>query len=172
MKRLLSLAAFVCVATVPFFGQNEPKLAIILKSEKKSYSLHSNIRLTFVRQNQGTRNLLVPRQWGWGLMRTDIHVFDAKGREIKTDFLLDELPPPPQPYDFVLLEPGEFLGLYKEAPATQFVSSPGDYEFLVEYTSYLSDEFAREAMKMPGFPFWSRERGTMSSNRIKLHITE
>ena len=64
--------------------------------------MHSNIRLVIVRENQGQQNLIVPREWGWGVMRTDIHVFEAKGHEVRTDFLADELPPPPQPYDFIL----------------------------------------------------------------------
>jgi len=46
------------------------------------------------------------------------------------------------------------------------------YELVVEYTSYLSEQYVREAMKMPDATFWSRERGPVLSNRIKLTITE
>ena len=84
------------------FAQDEPKLGIILRTEQDSYSMRSDIRLVIVRENQGQQNLIVPRELGWGVMRTDIHVFDAKGHEVRTDFLADELPPPPQPYDFIL----------------------------------------------------------------------
>jgi hypothetical protein len=109
---------------------------------------------------------------GWGVMRTDIRVFDAKGHEVRTDFLADELPPPPQPYDFVLLEPGEFLGTHVQGAAKEFVNAPGEYEFVVEYTSYLSEQYTKEVMKMPNGPFWSRERGTVTSNRVKVRVTE
>jgi hypothetical protein len=106
-------------------------------------------------------------------MRTDIRVFDSKGHEVRTDFLADELPPPPQAYDFILLGPGDFLGMHMGGPATEFVNKPGEYEFVVEYSSYLSEDFAREVMKMPAqVPFWSRERGATRSNRIKINITE
>jgi hypothetical protein len=114
------------------------------KSEKNSYKLHDTIRLIFVRENKGAQDLLVPRQWGWGVMRTDIHVFDSKGREVRTDFLADELPPPPHPYDFILLEPGRFIGTHMDGKATEFVKSAGDYEFVVEYTSYLSEQYAQD----------------------------
>jgi len=169
---------FIVIATLPFvlalsvFAQNEPKLGVILRPEQDSYSMHSDIRLVIVRENQGQQNLIVPRQWGWGVMRTVIHVFDTKGHEVRTDFLADELPPPPQSYDFIVLGPEEFVGTHMGAAAKEFVNGPGDYEFIVEYTSYLSDHYARDVMKMPALPFWSRERGTVTSNRIKLRVTE
>lgn len=154
------------------FAQDEPKLGIILRTEQGTYSMHSDIRLVIVRENQGQKNLIVPREWGSGVMRTDIHVFDAKGHEVRTDFLADQLPPPPQPYDFILLESGQFVGTHMGGAAKEFVNGPGDYEFVVEYTSYLSEHYAREVMRMPNLPFWSRERGTVISNRIKLRVTE
>jgi hypothetical protein len=172
MNRCIYVAAFVCLLAGSLLAQDKPTLTITVKSEKDSYSLHDKIRLTFVRQNVGRERLLVPRQWGWGVMRTDIRVFDAKGNDVKTNILVDELPPPPQPYDFVLLERGDFVGTYKNGDVTQFINAPGDYELVVEYTSYLSETYAREAMKMPNAPFWSQERGTITSNRIKLHITK
>ena len=39
-----------------------------------------------------------------------------------------------------------------------FVKSPGDYEFLVEYRTYLSDDLAREYVPRRDAVFWSRER--------------
>lgn len=105
-------------------------------------------------------------------MRTDIRVFDAKGHEVRTSFLADELPPPPRSYDFVLLGAGEFTGTQVHEPITHFVNDPGEYEFVVEYTSYLSEDYARKVLRMPpDVPFWSRERGTVASNRIKIRIT-
>jgi hypothetical protein len=67
---------------------------------------------------------------------------------------------------------GDFIGTRLEEPAKHFVTKPGDYEFVVKYTSYLSESFAREVMNMPNEPFWSRERGGIESNRIKLHVNE
>ena len=170
MKRLFVL---LCLSPGFLLGQKEPKLGVNLASQQVTYSLRSDIQLTVVRENVGQGELLVPRQWGWGVMRTNIRVFDAMGHEVRTDFLADELPPPPRPYDFVLLGPGEFLGTHIGGPAKQFVNKPGEYEFVVDYNSYLSEDYAREAMKMPSeVPFWSRERGTTTSSRIKLRVTE
>jgi hypothetical protein len=172
MKRFLVIVALACLSALSVLAQEASKLGIILRSEQESYSLHSDIRLVIVRENQGQQDLLVPRQWGWGVMRTNIRVFDGKGHDVTTDFLADELPPPPQPYDFILLQPGEFVGTHMGGAAKEFVNQPGEYEFVVEYSSYLSEHYAREAMKMPSVPFWSRERGTTTSNRIKLRITD
>jgi hypothetical protein len=86
--------------------------------------------------------------------------------------MADELPPPPQPYDFILLAPGDFVGTRLEEPVKYIVTKPGDYELFVKYTGYLSEGYAREVMKMPDDPFWSRERGAIQSNKIKLHVTE
>jgi hypothetical protein len=172
MKHFSVISAVPFVLALSVLAQNEPKLGIILRPEQDTYSMHSDIRLVIARENQGKENLIVPRQWGWGVMRTDIHVFDARGREVRTDFLADELPPPPKPYDFIVLGPGEFVGTHMGGAAKEFVNGPGDYEFVVEYTSYLSDQYARDVMKMPALPFWSRERGTVTSNRVKLRVTE
>jgi hypothetical protein len=90
---------------------------------------------------------------------------------VTTDFIADEIPPPPKSYDFVLLERGEFVGTRVEWEAKEFVNKPGDYDFVVEYTSSVSEDFAHEEMKMTNAPFWSRERGPVKSNRIRLHIT-
>lgn len=172
MNRSFVLLAFVSFSAVSLLGQRE-KLGVTLASQQGSYSLRSDIQLTIIRENRGEQELLVPRQWGSGVMRTDIRVFDAKGNEVRTDFLADELPPPPQPYDFVLLGPGDFVGIHIRGQAKEFVNKPGECEFVVEYTSYLSEDYARVVMKMPAqLPFWSRERGTTTSNRIKISITE
>jgi hypothetical protein len=172
MNRLWLIVAVASLSTELASAQTEPKLGITLQTKQQSYSLREEIELIIVRENQGRESLLVPRQWGWGVMRTDIRLFDAKGHEVRTDFLADELPPPPQPYDFVLLEPRQFLGTHVRGAAKEFVNIPGEYEFVVEYTSYLSEHYAREVMKMPNEPFWSRERGTVTSNRIKVRVTE
>jgi hypothetical protein len=171
MKRLLLAVALFSATAISLVGKTDPKLGIRLRSQRDSYSLRSNIEIEVVRENKGDERLLIPRQWGWGVMRTEIRVFDASGHEVKTDFLADELPPPPQPYDFVLLDPGEFVGTQLKERATHFVNKPGYYVFVVQYTSYLSEGYAREVMKMPDDPFWSRESGTIISNRIKLRIT-
>ena len=166
------LVLIVTAVSVPAQRTTNAQLGVRLRSDKDSYSLRGEIHLEIIRENTGADQLLVCRQWGWGIARTEVHVFDATGKEVQTDFMADELPPPPQPYDFVLLSGGDFIGTSLKEPAKHFVTKPGDYEFVVKYSSYLSESYAREVMKMPNDPFWSRERGAILSNRIKLHVTE
>jgi hypothetical protein len=99
-------------------------------------------------------------------------VYDSNGKQVTTSFLADELPPPPQPWDFVVLDSSQFVGTRVDEPVTHFVNKPGVYELVVEYTSYLSEQYAREVMKMPDAAFWSRERGPVLSNRVKLTVAE
>lgn len=166
--------AVILLSACSAFAQTSAhvELAIRVRSDGVSFSLRDNIHLEIARENIGNKSLLICRQWGWGTGRTQVRVFDSRGKEVVTDFLPDELPPPPQPFDYVLLEPREFIGLHLEEPTTHFVNQPGEYELIVEYTSYLSEKYARDVMKMPDKPFWSRERGLVISNRIKLHITD
>ena len=100
-------------------------------------------------------------------------MFDSNGKEVEdVGYPIDD-PPPLSPSDFVLLNPGEFFGERIERAATTFVKKPGDYEFLVEYTSYLpEDRDLRKYLPRPDVPFWSDKRGKLRSNRIKLRITE
>ena len=173
MKRaILTLTAMMSVALSQTDKAADTNLSVRLRSDKTSYSLRGDIHLEIIRENTGADRLLVCRQWGWGIRRTEVQVFDATGKEVHTDFMADELPPPPQLYDFVMLSPGDFIGTRLEEPAKPLVTKPGDYELVIKYTSYLSESYAREAMKMPNEPFWSRERGPVMSNRINLRVTE
>ncbi len=130
------------------------------------------MQLEIIRENVSNQSLVVPRWWGWGSGRTGIRVFDAHGKEVTSSFLANELPPPPQPWDFVVLDGGQFVGTRVDEPLTHFVDKPGAYELVIEYISYLSEHYAREAMKMTDAPFWSRERGPKLSNRIKVTVAE
>jgi hypothetical protein len=174
MNRLIPVLVLLVAPVFSAFAQQavEPTLIVRLRSDKASYSINGNIQLEIVRENAGNHQMIVPRWWGWGWGRTNIRVFDAKGKTVITTFLADELPPPPQAWDFIVLDGGQFIGTRLHEPAKHFVDKPGSYEFVVEYTSYLSEQYAREAMRMPDAPFWSRERGEVVSNRIKLTVTD
>ena len=70
------------------------------------------------------------------------------------------------------MKSGESLGTVLTMSVKQLVKSPGDHEFFVEYKSYLSDDVARKYIPSRDVPFWSRNRNTLTSNRIKLRIME
>ncbi len=172
MRQLSSGLLLLLFGLLQCFAQQaaNPKLKVRLRTGSSLYSISGNIQLEIVRENTGSGQLIVPRWWGWGGGRTNVWVYDAQGNEVTTTFLADELPPPPAPWDFVVLNPGEFVGMSVHEPLKHFVNKPGTYEFVVEYTSYLSEKFARKAMKMPDAPFWSRERGSTLSNRIRVTV--
>lgn len=172
MKRLLWVAAFLVVSPVFMEGQSGPALAVHLRFAKNSYSIHDRIEFEIVRENVSQEPLAVSSLWFWGVMRTDIHVFDKAGHEIRTDFLADSVPYPPKPYDFVVLQPGEFLGTSLREEGKHFVKTPGEYLFEIDYTSEISEDLAKKMLQLPpDVSFWSRERGTISSPRVRVRIT-
>ncbi len=173
MKRFGWLLLLSFATALPAFAQETNRmLKVTLRSSSASCKISDNLELEIIRENIGTRDLVVPRWWAWGGGRTSIWVYDDKGKEVVTTFLADELPPPPPPWDFVVLDSGQFVGTRVKEPVTHFVNKPGVYELVVEYRSYLSEQYAREVMKMPDAVFWSSERGPLLSNRIKLAVTK
>jgi hypothetical protein len=149
----------------------KPTLSVSLRSAKPSYSIKQNIHLEIQLENVGTESLLLCRKWGWGVGRTNVRVIDSNGKEVLTNFLADELPPPPRETDFIELREGEFFGTRLNENAKHFVNTPGTYNFFVEYTSFVSEEWVQQYLKLPPVPLWSRERGTMVSNKIRIEIT-
>lgn len=174
MRRLPSLILLSVATLLPALAQEtgQRMLKVTLRSGASSFSIKGNMQLEILRENVSGQTLIVPRWWGWGGGRTNVWVYDSNGKEVTTSFLADELPPPPQPWDFVVLNSGQFVGTRVQDPVTHFVNRPGVYELVVEYISYLSEQYARGAMKMPDDPFWSRERGPVLSNRVKVTITK
>jgi len=171
MKRLL-ITALLVASAVFAAGQSRPAVAVRVRFAKNRCSIRDKIELEIVRENVSHQRLAVSSLWFWGVMRTDIHVFDKAGHQIRTDVLPDSVPYLPKPYDFVVLGPGEFVGAALSESAKHFVNVPGEYDFEVEYTSEISEDLAREMLQLPSdVPFWSRERGSISSPRVRVRIT-
>jgi hypothetical protein len=173
MNRFVLAALILLTCSLAASSQSrdpEPELAVTLRSMKASYRITDEIQLEVQLLNAGHRSFLIRRQLGWGYGRTDIGVFDAKGKQVVTTVLADELPPPPVAEDFLKLDPHEFFGVLVQEPITNFVNAPGTYRFVVNYTSQVSEEWARDYLKLP-MPFWSRERGTVQSKRVTIVVT-
>ena len=147
-------------------------LTIAVRTAKTSYSFKENINLEIQLENVGAESLLLYRNLGWGFGRTDVRVLDKYGKDVNTTFLADEIPPPPGDKDFVELRSNEFFGVRLTESATHFVNVPGTYDFFVEYTSFVSDEWVRKYLKPPPHLVWSREQGTIVSNKLRIDITE
>lgn len=176
MKKLLVLMAlFVCGLNALVLQAQNAKgqaLSLSVRSERKKYSVKGNIQLEIQLENVGDEPVLVCRDWGWGVGRTDVQVFDSSGKQVVTPFLADELPPPPNEKDFIELKPHEFFGIRLNEEAVDFVNEPGTYDFLVKYTSTVRKTWAAKYLQLPHVPLWSRERGTIVSNRITITITK
>lgn len=151
---------------------SKPSLSVAVRTAKMSYGIKENINLEIQLENVGTESLLLCRNLGWGVGRTDVRVLDSAGKEVNTTFLADEVPPPPRDQDFIELRPNEFFGIRLTEIATHFVNSPGTYNFFVVYSSSVSEEWARRYVKLPPQPLWSRERGAIVSNKLRIEITE
>jgi hypothetical protein len=179
MMHIIVSAVLFAVAVNPSLSwaqeQNQPAkpmLAVSIRSPESSYNIKENVRLEIQLQNVGDESLLLCRSWGWGVGRTYVRVFDSRGKEVFTSFLADELPPPPQDKDFLQLNPNEFFGIRLSEDATHFLKTPGTYDIFVEYTSTVSEEWVHKYLRLPHLPLWSRDRGTVVSNKIRIEVTK
>jgi hypothetical protein len=172
---LTLLSSVVAVGSPRLSGGQQPvapALSVSVRSAESSYNIKGKIRLEIQIENVGGGSVLVWRHPGWGVGRMNVRVFDSSGKEVFTAFLADETPPPPREDDFIALERGEFFGTHLSEVATHFVNTPGTYDIFVEYTSPLPEEYLRKSIQLPRLPIWSRERGVIVSNRVRIEITK
>jgi hypothetical protein len=171
---LTLLSSVVAVGSARLSGEQQPVVAALSISVRsaEAYNIKGNIRLEIQIENVGSESLVVWRHPGWGVGRMNVRVLDSSGKEVFTTFLADEIPPPPRENDFIVLEGGEFFGNHLSEVATHFVNTPGTYDIFVEYTNPLPEEYLRKSSQLPHLPIWSRERGTIVSNRIRIDVTK
>src|SRR5690348_9542029 len=167
---LLLILLLKCPICCSALGEHS-ELAVTLRSSKPNYSLNDDLHLEIQLSNTGTTPLLIRRQLGWGVGRTDIRVFDSNGKQVFTSFLADEVPTPPKETDFVELDPNEFFGVRLKEPLRHFVNRPGNYHLVVDYTSTVDEQWTRKQLTIPNVRLWGRDRGTIKSNRIKIAVT-
>jgi hypothetical protein len=172
VKRLSFAFAFVVLLALALEGNGsiKPRLQVSIKSGKSSYSLRGDLQLELTRKNVGDSDLAIHRRWEWGSSK--IRVFDSRNEELQDVFLRIDDPPVLDPSHFVVLKPGESDRTQIEGGVTEFVKNPGQYEFLVEYKSYLPEERARKYLNRKNVQFWSDKQGPVTSERIKVQITE
>ena len=90
-----------------------------------------------------------------------------------SSFLADEVPPPPQSKeDFVEMKRNETYTTQLIDSFKDIVDKPGTYELVVEYTSTVSEGWAQKYLQLPVERLWTRERGTVVSNRIRITVTD
>ncbi|HEV2614971.1 MAG TPA: hypothetical protein VGU63_00025 [Candidatus Acidoferrales bacterium] len=150
----------------------KPKLAVVIQSARFAYSIKESIGLEIQLKNTGKKPLLVCRYLGWAPGHTELRVVSSNGEDVHTNFFPDEVPPPPGDNDFVALNPGKSLAVEFSDVATDLVNTPGPYIIFVTYRSPVSKEWAQEYLHLPHLALWSRERGTIVSNKITIEITK
>ena len=165
---LLLMGASIAYSQKP---QTTMKLEVSMRSMKSTYSINENLQIEIQITNTGTDPLFINRDLGWGIERTYVRVFDEKGKEVHTNFLPDELPPPPREKAFVEIREDDFFGVRINDSLRHFVNVPGTYELFVEYTSTITDRWARRYLRLPVEHIWTRERGMVVSNRIRITVT-
>jgi hypothetical protein len=148
------------------------KLEVSVRSLKSTYSINENLQIDIQLTNTGTNPILINRDLGWGIERTYVRVYDEKGKEVYTNFLPDEVPPPPLEKAFVEIREDEFYGERITDSLKHFVNTPGTYELYVEYTSTVSEKWAHKYLHLPIAKLWTIERGKIVSNRIRITVTE
>lgn len=175
MIRIIDLAVlFVIGVNAMVFSAQERKertLSVSVRSIEKAYSIKGNIHLEIQLENVGSESVLVPRNWDWGVGRTDVQVYDVNGKQVFTNFIAEEFRMPREE-DFIELKPSEFFGIHLTDRATHFVNSAGGYHFLVEYNSDVSEKWAQKYLRLPRLPLWSSERGAIVSNKVRVEVTE
>jgi hypothetical protein len=151
-----------------------PGLKLSIKSEKASYGMGGAVQMELEFLNTGERPVLWYRELGAGIGRTNIRVLDEHGRDVVTEFLADELPPPPRPGStegFVEIKKGESCKSPLTVSLKELVNRPGTYEVFIEYTSTISKAWAQRYLRLPVDRIWTRDRGMIVSNHIRITVT-
>jgi len=143
---------------------------IELIADKTVYSPKDNINLKVMVSNEElSDDVFVFGDMGIGYRSTFI-LFrrDAKGREVPTRLVPDYKGNPPNlddPYTFVKLMPGTFVGINSETSVYNLhLEKPGKYSIWMEYHSPISKSQVRVA------PFWGSEDGNLKSNVLEILV--
>jgi hypothetical protein len=176
ISRKIVIALLLVCASVVYSQKrtSKPKLALIISTEKPSISMSEGLHLELEFVNDGSGPILLYRELGAGVGRTNLRIFDDHGKEVMTIFLADELPPPPPPHrkeSFVEIKRNESYRTKLEDSLKNIVNGPGTYEMVIEYTSTISEGWARRYLSLPVERIWTRERGMIVSNHIRITVT-
>jgi hypothetical protein len=145
-------------------------LEVILRTDQDSYKLGDEISVQVLLINRSQSPLYIYAQLDWGESASlSLWLKDAvSGKYVPEEFIADALPPPPGSKDeFVKLLPNHVYGVVLTLKLVELnVKKRGKYELLAEYHSPIPS-----SMNF-GLPIWSREKGTVPSNRVTIAVGE
>ena len=105
-----------------------------------------------------------------------LRVIDSKGSDVRTDLLLDCIPPPPRPgdvYQFVKIDGGRFYGCVSQFGIRDIVNKPGEYDLDVSFGSSISAKWVSEFLRndpISKLPLWTMEKPTLKAPRIHIKV--
>lgn len=153
--------------------KNNPKLEVSIRSQKTTYSLKEDLQLEIQLTNTGTDSLFIDGGLFFDDGRLNLWIFDEKGKQVYLTLPRDLLPPPPpNKRNFLELHKDDFFGLRVNEPLKDLVNSPGTYEIVVDYMSFIPEDWARKYLRLPIAKLWTLERGKVTSNRIRITVTD
>src|SRR5580704_3465696 len=143
-------------------------LEVTLKTDRDSYKLGSEITLQVLLTNKSESPMYIYGTLDWGQSASlSLWLKDAvSGKDVPEEFIADALPPPPGSKDeFVKLLPEPVYGVVLRSRLAQLnVQKSGTYELVSEYHSQIPSRMNF------GLPIWSRENGTVPSNRVTIAV--
>jgi hypothetical protein len=170
MMRSALIVMLVMIMSTTTFGREPAPLRVRFSTSAGEYRLGESIEMHVQLENVSDDVVTVfgGLRWGHagGLV---LHVEDAAGRSVQPKNLDDDMIPPSvlkKPSAYVTLEERHFLGTIRSDKTNEFFVQPGTYTMWVDYISPVPSSCGQ------GTNFWSRESGTLHSNRVTIHIKE
>ncbi len=187
LKRWLLWLTFVVVFTwistpaeKPPNGTDSRPLALglFIKADRTLYRMSDMLHLETQLRNVGKEDVYVwESDMCWNMARgLSMRIIGADGKEVKTPFLLDCVPPPPHqedPYQFVKLAPGTFYGHADGFKLSELVNRPGEYDLDATFNSFLSSQWVSEFMRnepISKLPMWTMECPAIFSKPIHFIV--
>jgi len=105
-----------------------------------------------------------------------MYITAKDGSSARSNFLLDCLPPPPQPgsaYQFLKLKPQEFHGVRDVFEIKDFINKPGEYDIEVTFNSFLSESFVRQYFAgdpIAKLPLWTSDKPPISASLVHIAV--
>lgn len=157
-------------ARVEGMPHENTSLVVTLSTDKSSYKLGDKVAVEVLLTNTSKGPLYLYAALDWGESASlSLWVKDAvSGKDVPEEFIADALPPPPVSKDvFVKLLPDHVYGVVLTSNLADLnIRKTGSYELVAEYHSPIPSSMGF------GLPIWSRESGTISSNRVTITVTK
>lgn len=152
----------------PNQNQSQPRLGVALRTDRDRYRANDRITIELLLINNSQAELYIYSPLDWGESSSfSLWVKDAdSGKNVPQNFIADAMTPPPNSKDdFVKLPPNHIYGVRLVSSLSHLtLQQKGTYDLVVDYHSPIPSNMSF------GLPIWSRENGTVSSNRVRIAV--